>query len=193
MADITQGRRWRAALTIILVLYGYRCLRAPEDYRWIDSLDLAIHETGHLLFGFDGETLMLLGGTFFQLLVPAAFVVALWRAGDRHGATVPLWWMAQNCWNISVYVRDARAQELPLVGGGEHDWAILLAEWDWLTRDQSLANAVHLVGVAALSRSDHRGLDLLAAIFPRSRASNANGSGRSITANLNWACSGLMR
>ncbi len=147
MADITQGRRWRAALTIILVLYGYRCLRAPEDYRWIDSLDLAIHETGHLLFGFDGETLMLLGGTFFQLLVPAAFVVARWRAGDRHGATVPLWWMAQNCWNVSVYVRDARAQELPLVGGGEHDWAILLAEWDWLTRDQSLANAVHLVGV----------------------------------------------
>jgi hypothetical protein len=140
-------RRWRAILTIILAVYGYRSLRAPGDYRWLDSLDLAIHETGHLLFGFAGETLMLLGGTLFQLGVPAAFVVALWRAGDRHGATVPLWWMGQNCWNISVYVRDARTQELPLVGGGEHDWAILLAEWDWLSRDHALADGVHLLGV----------------------------------------------
>jgi hypothetical protein len=142
-----QDRRWRAALTVILALYGYRCLSTPGEYRWLDSLDLAIHEAGHLLFGFAGETLMLLGGTLFQLLVPAAFVVALWRAGDRHGATVPLWWMGQNCWNISVYVRDARAQELPLVGGGEHDWAILLANWDWLSRDQALADAVHFLGV----------------------------------------------
>jgi hypothetical protein len=55
--------------------------------------------------------------------------------------------MGQNCWNISVYVRDARVQELPLVGGGEHDWAILLANWDWLNRDQALADAVHLLGV----------------------------------------------
>jgi hypothetical protein len=48
--------------------------------------------------------------------------VALWRQGDRHGATVPLWWLGQNCWNISVYIKDPRAQELPLVGGGEHDY-----------------------------------------------------------------------
>ncbi len=141
------GRRWRIVLTLVLAVYGYRCLRTPGDYRWLDSLDLAIHETGHLLFGFGGETLMLLGGSIFQLLVPAAFAVALWRAGDRHGATVPLWWMGQNCWNISVYVRDARAQELPLVGGGEHDWAILLANWDWLSRDQALADSVHFLGV----------------------------------------------
>lgn len=142
-----QDRRWRTALTVILAVYGYRCFTAPGEYRWLDSLDLAIHETGHLLFGFAGETFMLLGGTLFQLLVPAALVVALWRAGDRHGATVPLWWMGQNCWNISVYVRDARVQELPLVGGGEHDWAILLANWDWLNGDQALADAVHLLGL----------------------------------------------
>ena len=140
-------RRWRIILTLVLAIYGYRCLRTPGDYRWLDCLYLAIHETGQLLIGFSGETLMLLGGSILQLLVPAAFTVALWRAGDRHGATVPLWWMGQNCWNISVYVRDARAQELPLEGGGEHDWAILLANWDWLSRDQALADAVHFLGV----------------------------------------------
>ena len=44
-------------------------------------------------------------------------------------------------------MKDARSQELPLVGGGEHDWAILLEQWGWLEHDQSLGRAVFLVGV----------------------------------------------
>ena len=141
-------RRWRTALTVVLAIYGWLCLRTPGTYRWLDSLDLAIHETGHLVFAFGGEFLTLLGGTLFQLLVPAVFVAALWRQGDRHGATVPLWWMGQNCWNISIYVKDARTQELPLVGGGEHDWALLLGELGWLSRDQTIGGMVFLAGVA---------------------------------------------
>ncbi|MBA3554323.1 MAG: hypothetical protein H0W29_06155 [Gemmatimonadales bacterium] len=140
-------RRWRMLLTVALAVYGWRCLRAPAEYRWLDSLDLAIHETGHLVFAPGGEFLGLLGGTLLQLTVPAALGVALWRRGDRHGATMPLWWLGQNCWNISVYVRDARAQELPLVGGGEHDWALLLGQLGWLDRDQALGGAVFLTGV----------------------------------------------
>jgi len=98
------------------------------------------------VFAFGGETLTVLGGTLMQLLVPLAFVVALWRQGDRHGATVPLWWLGQNCWNISVYIKDARAQELPLVGGGEHDWALLLGQAGWLANDQTIGGWVYFVG-----------------------------------------------
>ena len=140
-------RRWRLALTAVLAVYGWVLLRTPGSYSWLDSLDLAIHETGHLVFAFGGELLTLLGGTLLQLLVPAAFAVALWRQGDRHGATVPLWWLGQSCWNVSVYIRDARAQELPLVGGGEHDWAIILGELGLLPRDQAIGGAVYLAGV----------------------------------------------
>jgi hypothetical protein len=143
--------RWPATLadrlTLVLAGYGWLCLVSPGAYRWLDSLDLAIHETGHLVFCFDGEVLAVLGGTLFQLIVPAAFAVALWRRGDRHGATVPLWWLGQNCWNISVYIRDARAQELPLVGAGEHDWAFLLDRAGWLERDQGIGGAVYFAGV----------------------------------------------
>ena len=140
-------RRWRLGLTAVLAVYGWVLLRSPDSYTWLDSLDLAIHETGHLVFAFGGAFLTLLGGTLFQLLVPLAFTFALWRQGDRHGATVPLWWLGQSCWNVSVYIQDARAQELPLVGGGEHDWAILLGELGLLPRDQAIGGAVYLVGV----------------------------------------------
>ena len=50
-------------------------------------------------------------------------------------------------WNVSVYVKDARALELPLVGGGEHDWAYLLGELNLLPRDQAIGHAIWLAGV----------------------------------------------
>jgi len=62
-------------------------------------------------------------------------------------ATVPLWWLGQNCWNIARYVRDAQTEALPLVGGGEHDWAFLLDHWGVLERDQAIGRTVYLAGM----------------------------------------------
>jgi hypothetical protein len=125
----------------------------PERYGLLDSLDLAIHETGHLVFGPFGELIGFLGGTLMQLIVPAVFAGYFLRKGDRHAATVALWWLGQNCWNISVYVSDARAQELPLVGGGEHDWTYLLDRFDVLEKDLAIGRAVHLAGVVLYALS----------------------------------------
>src|SRR3989454_7372426 len=107
-------RRLRLALTAFLAVYGVVLALHPERYGWLDSLDVAIHEVGHPLFGVFGEFIGMLGGTLMQLLIPALFVWDFRRRGDRHAATVALWWVAQNLWNISVYIKDARAEELPL-------------------------------------------------------------------------------
>ncbi|MDQ3996266.1 MAG: hypothetical protein M3303_04530 [Gemmatimonadota bacterium] len=141
-------RRARLLLTGALAIYGIPCLLRPESGGFLDAVDLAIHETGHLVFAPFGEFLGFLGGTLFQLALPAAFVVYFWQRADRHAASVALSWVAQNFWNVSVYVRDARAQALPLVGGGEHDWAYLLGRLGWLQYDQAIALDVRLVGVA---------------------------------------------
>jgi hypothetical protein len=139
-------RRTRLLLTAALAIYGVPCLVTPEAGRWLDAVDLAIHETGHLVFAPFGEFFQFLGGTLFQLIVPATFVVYFWRRADRHAATVAVWWVAQNCWNVSIYVNDARTQSLPLVGGGEHDWAYLLGRLGWLAYDHVLAGAVRWLG-----------------------------------------------
>jgi len=140
-------RRARRALTAVVAVYGGFLLLNPGHYGWLDSLDLAIHEFGHPLFGLFGEFIGSLGGTLMQLLMPAAFVAYFWRRGDRHAAMVALWWIAQNLWNISVYVQDARAEELPLVGGGEHDWNYLLGTLGLLQQDRLIGDGVHLVGI----------------------------------------------
>ena len=144
---IETERRARQSFTALLALYGTFLAFNPDHYGLMDSVDLPIHEAGHPLFGLFGEFIGAAGGTLMQLLVPAVFLGYFWRRRDRHAATVMLWWIAQNLWNIAHYIADARTQELPLVGGGEHDWAYLLGELGLLRQDRTIAGAVHFVGV----------------------------------------------
>ncbi|HEX9692396.1 MAG TPA: hypothetical protein VGA22_09890 [Gemmatimonadales bacterium] len=142
------GPRSRLAVTIGLAVYGFITLRDPTVYRLLDNVDLAIHEAGHLVFGLFGEFMQFAGGTLLQLLIPLAFLAYFVRRSEHHAAGVMLWWVAQNLWNISVYVRDARAQELSLVGGGEHDWVYLLDRFGLYARDQEIGRAIFATGVA---------------------------------------------
>src|ERR1051326_4593317 len=64
----------RTQLACWLVFYGLLLLFLA--FHWgqltlLDNVHLPIHEGGHLLFGWLGETLGLWGGTLLQLIVPA--------------------------------------------------------------------------------------------------------------------------
>lgn len=135
----------RVAGVTVLALYGVAILRDP-GFTLVDNINLPIHETGHIVFSPFGELITALGGTLFQLIVPAVFLGYFLRRRDQFAASVALWWIAENCWNIAVYVTDAQAQELPLVGGGEHDWAFILAELDVLQQDARIAAMVRFAG-----------------------------------------------
>ena len=147
MTSANLQRAARVTLTLALAAYGISYARDPGAGRLLDGVDLAIHESGHLVFGAFGEFVQFAGGTIMQLLMPLAFVGYFLRRRDPHAATVALWWVAQNLWNISVYVRDARTQELPLVGGGEHDWAFLLGHFGVLAHDQGIGRTFHAIGM----------------------------------------------
>ncbi|MEZ4416886.1 MAG: hypothetical protein R3E10_14140 [Gemmatimonadota bacterium] len=133
----------RIGLLGLLGLYQLRWMGGGGP---LSSIDLAIHEAGHLVFMPFGDVVGALGGTLLQLIVPAAFVAYFLRRGDHYAAAIPFWWVGENLWHIAPYVADARAQVLPLVGGGEHDWAFLLATWRLLPHDQEIAAGIRLAG-----------------------------------------------
>jgi len=140
-------RNARIALTLILAFYGFVILLDPGTFRLIDNVDLAIHEAGHVFFGPFGEFIGFLGGTLMQLIVPMTFFGYFLYRRDQYAASVLLWWVAQNLWNISVYIKDARSMELPLVGGGVHDWRVILGDTGILPRDQEIGQLVYAAGV----------------------------------------------
>jgi hypothetical protein len=137
----------RRLLTVALLAWGLYDLAHPARGTLLDGVDLAIHETGHLVFGPFGEFVGFAGGTLFQLIMPALFAGYFWHRRDQHSASVALWWVGQNCGNVATYAADARAQELPLVGGGEHDWFYLLSATGHLPQDLAIARAIRAAGV----------------------------------------------
>lgn len=120
----------------------------------LDSANLAFHEAGHPLFGLLSERLMVYGGTLMQLLIPAACAWEFYRRQQLSGFYISLLWIAENLLNISHYIADARAHQLPLVGGVDpelfHDWTEILSRWGLLNQDATLAWLMRLGAMALM-------------------------------------------
>jgi hypothetical protein len=124
-----------------------------SDQGWlplVDDANLAFHEAGHPILGLFGQTLGLWGGTLLQLAIPLAVAGSFWTRRDPFGTAAGGFWFGENLLNVARYVADARAQVLPLVGGGEHDWANILGAWGVLSWDTRLAGLVRLLGWAGM-------------------------------------------
>ena len=138
----------RRALVVGLAVYvswlafGYR-------YHVLDGVNLLIHEAGHVVFGALGQTVAIAGGTILQLLFPVAFVVHFWRHGQRFAAAVCGVWASESLMYTARYLGDARAQELPLVGGHIHDWNYLLGQAGLLDSAEALGTGLHIVASLA--------------------------------------------
>ncbi len=131
-AEYTPGKAWPGLLNVIRTFTF-----------------LPIHEAGHFFFGFAGRTVMLLAGSGFQILIP--FVWCVVATGQRsQTAPVALFWVGENCMDVSLYIRDAQYRALPLLGGSStgHDWYNLLRGWDALGSADTIADIVFYTGMA---------------------------------------------
>ena len=119
--------------------------------RVIDDANLLFHEAGHLIFGVFGNTMGLYGGTLGQLVIPVICAIAFLIWKSYVSVAVALLWFFENFFNIAMYVADARARVLPLVGGGKHDWTTILSGLGALQHDTTIASALRVAGWAGLS------------------------------------------
>lgn len=150
----------RSLLFIGLVLWSWQFIGASitsntAGESFLHNINLPFHEAGHIVFRPFGRFITSLGGTLGQLLMPSICTgVLLIKSRDPFGASVALWWVGENFLDIAPYVNDARAGQLPLVGGnfghsapyGFHDWQYLLTESGYLQYDHSLAQAAYAIG-----------------------------------------------
>jgi hypothetical protein len=141
----------RLSVALLLGLYGFARLRNVEHWDLLDDVNLAVHEAGHVFFQPLGDPLVVLGGSLLQVLVPLAFVVYFLVRREAFSASVVTAWLGASLGNVARYIGDARAQDLPLLGGENviHDWWYLLTEWDLLTQDLMIARWVRMAGAIA--------------------------------------------
>jgi hypothetical protein len=128
------------------VIFWIHALIDEDGFLILDYVNLPFHEFGHIFFGFFGETLAIWGGTIGQLLVPFLLIVAFWTKKDTLGVAFAVFWFGENLLNISNYIADAQVMLLPLVGGGEHDWNIILSQLKALKMSLLIGTIVRIAG-----------------------------------------------
>ncbi len=139
----------RGALAAWVIFYTLFLLYAAfnqNGFLFLDYVNLTIHEAGHFFFSWFGYTTMILGGTLGELLVPLLLAAYFWWQRHTTGLAFCGFWFFENFLYIGTYMADARAQALPLVGTGEHDWEILFARWNLLMRDTAIGGATRTIG-----------------------------------------------
>src|SRR5712672_4272616 len=125
------GIAWLCFYTLFLVY----ALASRSGFLILDFVNLIIHEGGHFFFSWFGNTIMILGGTLGELLVPLLWALYFFWQREATGFAFCSFWFFENFPYIGTYMADARTQELPLVGSGDHDWAILFGQWGLLMQD----------------------------------------------------------
>jgi hypothetical protein len=118
------------AWTIFYLLFLFYAAASGGKFPLADYVFLPIHEGGHLLFGWFGHTIGVMGGTLLQLFVPLAIAVCFIFQRQISGTAFAAFFSFENFLNIATYMADARRQELPLVTGGdaddvEREWFVL--------------------------------------------------------------------
>jgi hypothetical protein len=151
---LMEQREWEPVTGVGLIGFGISfglflllIFRSESGFVFLlDHANLLFHEAGHPAVGLFSSRLEPYGGTIGQLVFPCVLAVSFWRKGQTLGIAVACIWFFENWFNIARYMADARALELPLVGGGDHDWNTILTRWDLLQYDTRIAAAVRLIG-----------------------------------------------
>ncbi len=154
--------RWLQAGTLLAMgFWGILVAMGRGSWGFVDGVNLVFHEAGHVFFALAGHFVGVLGGSLNQVLIPAVCAgVFLWQ-GQPFGAGLCGIWAGQSLAGVSVYMADARARILPLLGGEDakfaHDWHYLLRtlgllEWDRaLGRLTAVAAGLVIAGSAILA------------------------------------------
>ena len=152
----------RMLVFVVLAFWAWKFITTPLDTNYtgesfLHLVNLPFHEAGHLLFMPFGRFMTILGGSLAQILMPfVCLVTFVWKTRDPFGASVALWWMAENFMDVAPYINDARAMELILLGGftsqevDAHDWNNLLSMLGWLQYDHRLAKLAYGIGTVVM-------------------------------------------
>ncbi len=144
--DKVSGWQLTGLVLGLAVFLGVLVASEPGFIFGLDHANLLFHEAGHPIVGLVSSKLEPYGGTIGQLVFPVALMISFWRKRQPLPVAVAAIWFFENWLNIARYMADARALELPLVGGGDHDWNTIFTRWNILQHDLSIASAVKFIG-----------------------------------------------
>jgi hypothetical protein len=142
----------KIVFALAIGLYLLKCILSPATYHFIDSINLIFHEAGHSLLNF-GDLVTATAGSLFQVLIPALCGVYFLARREYYSAMIIFMWMGQSLVNVSLYVGDAIAMQLPLLGGdgAMHDWNYALSVTNLIPYTAKIARGIYICGISVFA------------------------------------------
>ena len=117
-----------AGALLLIAVWGWFALVQNDQTPIFVYLNIAVHESGHVLFRPFGELTMLIMGSGFEVLFPFAVgVVFQIRKRDLVSTAVSWGWSASALASAATYIADADDGRLALLGASGPDTA---GDWE---------------------------------------------------------------
>lgn len=145
----------QSVIFVLFFIWGMSFILGLNDpaKSFLHLPNLVFHEAGHILFIPFGRFMTILGGSLFQLMVPAAVAFEFYKRGDYFGSSLGLWWLGQSFIDLTPYIGDAKEQKLILLGGhtgkelpGSHDWNNILGDLNLIDQCGFVAGLSFTIG-----------------------------------------------
>ncbi|MGH2679938.1 MAG: hypothetical protein ACRDG8_05565 [Actinomycetota bacterium] len=140
--------------SLLIAVWGWFALVENDQTPIFVYLNIAVHETGHVLFRPFGELTMLIMGSGFEVLFPLSVgVFFLLRRRDPVSTAVCWGWAASALASAATYIADADDGQLALLGAtgpdAAGDWERILGEgfFDKVYLADSIAGTVRTFGL----------------------------------------------
>ena len=144
---------YRAAGAVLLIaVWGWFALVKNDQTPIFVYLNIAVHETGHVLFRPFGELVMLIMGSGFEVVFPFAVGLYFLFRKDLVATAVSFGWAASALASAATYIADADDGRLALLGAtgpdAAGDWERILGAgfYDKLFLADRIAGIVRTVG-----------------------------------------------
>ncbi|HRI47309.1 MAG TPA: hypothetical protein PK559_09425 [Ignavibacteriaceae bacterium] len=138
-------KKWVPSILLLPICIFF--INNYPSYTLIDNFHLIVHEAGHLVFMFFGNFIHALGGTLMQLIIPVLLGFYFFSAKMQYLLQSSIVLLGHSFFNIAVYVSDARARRLPLLGNGKHDRYYLLGELGLRDSDIEIGIMFFAIGI----------------------------------------------
>lgn len=112
-------------------------------------IQFGVHEASHLIFGFMPAVFVAASGSLSEIVFTSLVVIAAFKAKAYFAGIFGLLWVMMAMNSAGIYMADARAQAMPLIGPGDtvqHDWHFVFSQLGWLNADTAIGGSLRIFG-----------------------------------------------
>lgn len=145
---------WVVFLYVFIQIFNFSA--APDNSNHILTMgmyfiNLGVHEAAHFATFFLPQIIISSAGSVAEIIFALLLLIAAFKGKSYFAAVFTGLWLMFSFINAGIYMSDARAQALPLIGPGEalmHDWHYVFSQLGWLDADIAIGGGMRTAGIA---------------------------------------------